>query len=73
MSTDAVPVGTTVMIVKPIGPFEIGDAVVMDVQPYMHPLEGGGLLPSRLYLLQFADGGAHWYERHKFDPIGVGQ
>lgn len=68
MSAPAVPAGP-VRMVRPRGEFEQGDAVVVDVQPYSIPLEGGGLFPSHLYQLRFPGGWLFWYEQHRFEPI----
>lgn len=64
-----VATGSTVQMVKPRGPHEVADAVIVDVQDHKHPLEGGGTLPTQLYQLQWPDGGATWHLRHEFQPI----
>ena len=64
-----VAVNDVVSIVKPRGPHEIADAVVLAIQDHPLPLEGGGLLPSKLYGLQWPDGGTTWHRRHEFEPL----
>lgn len=62
-------VGDTVLIVKPRAPYEVADAVITDVQEHPLPLDGGGLLPSKLYGLGWADGEVTWHHKHEFAPI----
>lgn len=65
---DEIEIGTTVVLVHG-AEVPAPDLVVVLVEPHPLPLEGGGLLPSHLYGLQWPDGAVTWHHRNEFERV----
>lgn len=68
-TTSPVEVDQTVVMVKPLGPYEEGQAVIVRISPGRMPLEGGGSHPINHYLLLWPSGSSNWHMRHHFAPV----
>jgi hypothetical protein len=66
------PVGTAVLRTRPpLAPYEVGDAVIVEVRAGRFPLDGDGLVPVWFYGLRWPDSSTTWHLRREFEPTPV--